>query len=256
MPYTICIVPIMPLRAMPAHTSEMVTQVVFGECMEVLEAGPDGWIRVKCQYDGYTGWGGFSHTAAVTTDFFQLPYTCFTGSWVNEIIISGRTMHIPLGCPLKGFREEDGQWQRLGVKYNGKIINPAENEITAPLIRQYAFYYLNTGYLWGGKSPFGIDCSGFTQSVYKLLGRPLPRDAWQQALEGEEVKSLRSARCGDLAFFDNKESKITHVGILLNEEEIIHSAGKVRIDKIDEQGILNTDTGIRTHRLREIRRYF
>jgi cell wall-associated NlpC family hydrolase len=92
--------------------------------------------------------------------------------------------------------------------------------------------------------------------VYKFLNAHLPRDAWQQAEKGEVVNFLQEARCGDLAFFDNEEAKVVHVGILLNDYEIIHSAGKVRIDKIDSEGILNLETKQRTHHLRIIKRYF
>ncbi len=110
--------------------------------------------------------------------------------------------------------------------------------------------------MWGGKSVYGIDCSGFAQMAYKFLNVHLPRDAWQQAENGTVVNSLQESHCGDLAFFDNEMGNIIHVGILLNNHEIIHSSGKVRIDKIDSQGILNLETKQRTHKLRIIKRYF
>ena len=81
------------------------------------------------------------------------------------------------------------------------------------------------------------------------------RDAQQQATQGELVGFLQEAHCGDLAFFDNEEGEIIHVGILLNANKIIHAAGKVRIDKIDNEGIVDADTGQRTQRLRIIKRY-
>jgi cell wall-associated NlpC family hydrolase len=115
--------------------------------------------------------------------------------------------------------------------------------------------YLNTPYLWGGRSVFGIDCSGFAQQVYRFFNKHLPRDASQQALQGEVVGFLQEAICGDLAFFDNEEGRITHVGILLDAQTIIHSSGRVKIDKIDNQGIFTTDKGERTHNLRIIKRY-
>ena len=125
----------------------------------------------------------------------------------------------------------------------------------AKTIKQIAFTFLNSTYLWGGKSVFGIDCSGFTQSVYKFLNIHLLRDAEQQATQGYLVGFLQQAHCGDLAFFDDEEGRIIHVGMLLNDHEIIHAAGKVRIDKIDTEGIINADTGLRTQRLRIIKRY-
>jgi cell wall-associated NlpC family hydrolase len=122
-------------------------------------------------------------------------------------------------------------------------------------IRKAALEYLDVPYLWGGKSRCGIDCSGFSQQIFKQFGIRLPRDSYQQAEPGEVVGFLQEAQCGDLAFFDNEEGRITHVGIMLSNQEIIHASGKVRLDKIDHQGIINAETGERTHRLRIIKRY-
>lgn len=142
------------------------------------------------------------------------------------------------------------------MHFKGEVWNPEEIKITPKIIKQVAYKFLNTSYLWGGKSVFGIDCSGFTQMTYKFINKQLPRDASQQAEKGDIVNFLQQANCGDLAFFDNEEGQIIHVGILLNQHEIIHSSGKVRIDKIDNQGIVNSETKQQTHRLRIIKRYF
>lgn len=149
--------------------------------------------------------------------------------------------------------------------YEGWIANnqaiecgPSEENFAAEdftTVRSIALEYLDTSYLWGGKTKCGIDCSGFCQQVYKRVGIKLPRDAYQQAGLGEVVGFLLEVQEGDLAFFDNEEGKITHVGIMLGPDEIIHSSGKVRIDKIDSQGIINSETGARTHQLRIIKRY-
>jgi cell wall-associated NlpC family hydrolase len=130
-----------------------------------------------------------------------------------------------------------------------------QDEFNSDTITNLAKSYLNVPYLWGGKSKCGIDCSGFSQQVIKAFGIKLPRDSYQQAEIGEVVGFLQEAQAGDLAFFDNEEGRITHVGIMLNHHEIIHASGKVRIDKIDHQGIINSETGIRTHKLRIIKRY-
>ena len=165
-------------------------------------------------------------------------------------------MFVPMGSSLSAFKNGKAFWRKNSVHFKGEIWNPEEVNITNKIIKQVAFKFLNTSYLWGGKSVFGIDCSGFTQMTYKFLNVPLPRDAWQQAEKGTVINFLQEAHCGDLAFFDSEAGNIIHVGILLNEHEIIHSSGKVRIDKIDTQGILNLESKQRTHKLRIIKRYF
>jgi len=117
-----------------------------------------------------------------------------------------------------------------------------------------AMMYLNSPYLWGGRTPFGIDCSGFSQMVYRLNGVDLPRDAHEQAEVGTTLSFVEESESGDLAFFDNNEGKIIHVGIILDSNSIIHASGKVRVDKIDQQGIFNQNSGIHTHKLRLIKK--
>ena len=116
-----------------------------------------------------------------------------------------------------------------------------------------ALIFLNAPYLWGGRTPFGIDCSGFTQIVYRLQGINIPRDAHQQAEVGNTLSFIEESQEGDLAFFDDSEGEITHVGIIMNNNNIIHASGKVRIDKLDQQGIFNIEKKIHTHKLRIIK---
>ena len=113
--------------------------------------------------------------------------------------------------------------------------------------------YLNAPYLWGGKTPFGIDCSGFTQMVYRLNGFKLMRDAYEQATQGNALSFIEESSPGDLAFFDNKEGNITHVGIIMENNHIIHAHGKVRIDRLDQTGIYNVDLRTHSHKLRVIK---
>ena len=149
----------------------------------------------------------------------------------------------------------------LGSDLSGvKIINHTfEGQTQAggkdkELLIKTAYMYLNTPYLWGGRSPMGIDCSGFTQMVYKINGISLKRDASQQAQEGETLSFIEESEAGDLAFFDDKEGKITHVGLLLEKNHIIHAHGAVRIDQIDQTGIFNSETKTHSHKLRMIKK--
>ena len=130
----------------------------------------------------------------------------------------------------------------------------AEGSLNKSNIVNTALLYLNTPYLWGGKTPFGIDCSGFTQMVYKLNGFNILRDASQQASQGEVLSFIEESSPGDLAFFDNNEGEITHVGIIMEDHRIIHAHGKVRIDLLDQSGIYNLDTKTHSHKLRVIKK--
>jgi len=138
-----------------------------------------------------------------------------------------------------------------GFSFDGEIrtgVQPKSN------LLETAFLYLNAPYLWGGKTPFGIDCSGFTQMVYKLNGYHLLRDASQQASQGIPLSFIEESEAGDLAFFDNDEGKIIHVGIIMDDNYIIHASGKVRVDRLDHLGIYNAELNKHTHKLRVIKK--
>ncbi len=256
MEYMVCCVPVGPMRAEASHKSEMVSQQLFGEKSIILERGIDYWVKIQLKYDQYQGWVQKSHLAEIDEQCYDKTDKGLTSEWVNEVDYNGHIMNVPMGSSLSAFQNGIAFWRKNSVNFKGKVWNPEEVKISPKLIKQITYKFLNTSYLWGGKSVFGIDCSGFTQLVYKFLNHHLPRDAWQQADKGAIVNFLKEAKLGDLAFFDNEENRIVHVGILLNDHEIIHSAGKVRIDKIDVQGILNLETKERTHKLRIIKRYF
>lgn len=257
MPYAITVVPVMPLRSEQSHKSEIISQALWGECSEIIATGSDGWMRVRCQLDGYEGWATFNHLEIIDEALFNAPYTHYTTGWVNKVQLNGKPMHVPFGCPVKPGAGGVTNWGKATVQFEEKLaVTGKADAVDTTALTAAAFVYLNTAYLWGGKSVFGVDCSGFTQTVYRTLGIQLLRDAYQQATQGETVDFLQEVRLGDLAFFDNAEGRITHVGILLNDHEIIHSSGKVRVDPIDNQGITNIDTGVRTHKLRIIKRFF
>lgn len=256
MRYVVCCVPVSPLRAESSHRSEMVSQQLFGEKSTIVETGADNWVKISLKYDKYEGWVQQSHLAEIDELHFLKTDKDLTADWINEVDYNGHIMYVPMGSSLSGFKNGKAFWRKNSVHFKGNVWDPEEIKISQKIIKQIAFKFLNTSYLWGGKSVFGIDCSGYAQMTYKFLNSHLPRDTWQQAEKGEVVNFLQEARCGDLAFFDNNEGRITHVGILLSGDEIIHASGKVRIDKIDTQGILNLETKERTHKLRIIKRYF
>lgn len=256
MSYAVCCVPVAPVRIEPDHKAEMVSQLLFGECCIIIIVEKNGWAKVVNKLDAYTGWCQLSHFQEIDDTQYYLEENDLTADWVNQVDYNGHQMWVPLGSSLTAMKNGNVFWRRSTVHYSGKVWNPSTAKRDAKAIKQLAYKFLNTTYLWGGKSVFGIDCSGFTQSVYKFLNIHLLRDSQQQATQGELVGFLQQAHCGDLAFFDDEEGRIIHVGILLNPNEIIHAAGKVRVDKIDNEGIVHAETGQRTQRLRIIRRYF
>jgi len=256
MAYAVCRVPVAPLRAEPAHKSEMISQLLLAEAALILEESKD-FIKLQCLYDGYEGWCQRSQLAVIDTWNNNPQSQVYTAAWINTIAINNVLAHVPMGIPVMDAENAQRLSGVLKIDY-GKAVtwNAADKKPESAAIRERAEQVLNTPYLWGGRSVFGIDCSGFTQMVFRFFNIPLLRDAYLQANQGEVVGFLQEARCGDLAFFDNAEGRITHVGILLNDHEIIHSSGNVRIDKIDSAGIMNVETGVRTHQLRIIKRYF
>ena len=254
--FAICCVPVSPMRAEPSHRSEMVSQQLFGELCIVVKNGTDHWIKIQSRYEGYEGWCQDGHITSIEEEQYLSEANVFMNDWINEVDYNGTKMIVPFGSSLTAICKGEAHWQKDVICYTGSVWYSDSSVRDEETIRNIAFRFLNTSYLWGGKSVFGIDCSGFVQSVYKFVKIPLPRDAYQQAGLGEAIGFVTEARCGDLAFFDNAEGKITHVGIMLNDHEIIHSSLKVRVDKIDNQGIINTDTFERTHNLRIIKRFF
>ena len=251
MTYAICIVPVAHVRLIPDHRSEMTSQLLFGESVKVHSLDKDGWMQIEAVHDGYKGYcraNQFFSTSTLIQNKRE-----FTGDWVSAIFLNDQKMMIPFGSNLSILNAD-----LPGSKftYSGNIYTAGTDAVSAENILNIASMFLNTAYLWGGKSVFGIDCSGFVQSVFKMLDIYLPRDANTQVAEGQPIGFLEETVCGDLAFFDDTDGNIMHVGILINPGQIIHASGNVRVDTIDNEGITNSGTKKRTHRLRIIKRIF
>jgi len=250
--FGICNLAIIPVRLEPSDKSEIVSQVLFGEHFEIIEQLKQ-WSRIKMQFDNYEGWVDSKQFKIISeTNFNKLSEEAIilNGDLVDYITDNTNLLiPIPLGASISFLSNSEintSNYNFEGTKING--VKPKSE-----LIRT-AFMYLNAPYLWGGKNPFGIDCSGFTQMVYKLNGYKLLRDASQQAKQGEALSFIEESEPGDLAFFDNDEGNIIHVGIIMEDNYIIHASGKVRIDRLDHLGIYNAETNKHTHKLRVIKK--
>jgi len=252
----ICNLTVVPLRKEPSHQSELVSQLLFGEYFEILEQ-QGFWTRVRLAYDQYEGWISTSQFEDINQEEFNKlnrEQLCVSFDLVQIMLYENSLFSIVLGSTLPHFKDHTCRLGNTAYRFEGTVRCPEKLQVTKGIIEN-AYMFLHSPYLWGGRTPFGIDCSGFTQMVYKLAGIRLKRDAWQQSEQGSLIHLIDEARQGDLAFFDNTEGKIVHVGILLPNNQIIHASGKVRIDSIDHHGIFNQETKKYTHNLRLIKRF-
>jgi len=250
--FGICNLAMIPLRLEHSDKSEIVSQVLFGEHFEICEQFKQ-WNRIKLHFDSYEGWIDSKQMQLISaSDYEHISNDAIilNGDLIEYITSSSDfLLPIPLGSCLSFLNYSEINTTNLnfdGTKISG--LKPKKELLNT------AFLYLHAPYLWGGKTPFGIDCSGFTQMVYKLNGYKLFRDASQQALQGEPLSFIEESEPGDLAFFDNDEGHIIHVGIIMENNYIIHASGKVRIDRIDHLGIYNPELNKHTHKLRVIKK--
>lgn len=255
--YGICNLSVVPCRAEPSDRSEIVTQLLFGDYFEVLDR-QGNWVRIRIAYDSYECWIDKKQYFPIQQHTFDILHTTamYYCNELVQVIRDNKTsllFPILIGSALPNFDSGECAVENRTYTYEGEYTN-GTSPVSKTAILETAMMYLNAPYLWGGKTPFGIDCSGLVQTVYKLHGVKLKRDAFQQAEQGELLSFVEEAEPGDLAFFDNDEGRIVHVGIVMENNRIIHASGKVRIDGFDHQGIFNSDMQTYSHRLRLLKR--
>lgn len=249
MDFAICRVPAAPVRKEPAHRSEMVNQLLFGETMKVLEQ-KDEWFKIMSISDSYEGWVTFHLIEQISRQLAEQPIRYVSSQLVSDITHDSGNIHIPGGSFLTGFDEKTGKlWNEEFLfrgNYSDTTVSKTEKVVST------ARQWLHAPYLWGGKTLMGIDCSGFVQTAFRICGVLLKRDAWQQEQQGTTV--MGETKEGDVAFFHNDKGRVIHVGILISSNQIIHASGKVRIDAFDSKGIMNNELEKYSHHLHSVKR--
>ena len=240
-----------PLRSAPSHKSEMLSQILFGEKYSVVDS-IGSWIKIETAFDNYTGWIDADH------NYLTLDNADDKGYILNRRLACFKKdktqMTLEAGCEIYNPDFSNGKFSIAGDTYTVADKFCKECITINESIQETAARFINSPYLWGGRVPSGIDCSGFTQLIFKIHGIAIARNSWQQANEGKPVDFINDAEAGDLAFFDNEQGNITHVGMMLSAGLVVHASGWVRIDPIDHQGIFKKEINGYSHKLRTIRR--
>ncbi len=260
MTYGLCILPVVPLRSESSEKAEQCTQLLFGDVFTVIKSDQSR-SYVEVFQDSYRGWVDKKQYVQISReDFFLLSHAkpLYSADFINPTTVTNTktgqvlSLRLPFACCFFSKRYSIGDYTIDATQTT--LLKP--QPFTPEDLNKYISHFLYAPYLWGGKSNFATDCSGFTQTIFKLFGIKLLRDASQQITQGTAVESLQSAKAGDLAFFSNPQGRIVHVGILLGKDKIVHASGYVRTDGIDSKGILRREDQTYTHTLHSIRRYF
>ena len=240
----ICLLTVISVRREPNDRSEIITQLLFGEtCNQIENDVSSNFIKIRADFDGYEGWVDEKQLEEISSfdlELYKSNQTYSIGT-LNTMLVDESISLVPLGAVIQHHYLEKQE-----ITFVGESSVLTKNELITTATK-----YMNTPYLWGGKSQFGIDCSGFVQQVFKVCGIDLPRDAYQQVEKGQKI-TFDDLEEGDLAYFG--KDKITHVGIVLKDKRIIHAHGFVRISEYDDKGILKDGLDGYSHLAKSYRR--
>jgi len=254
--YGVCRLAIVTVRKEADPRSEPVTQLLFGDHYEVIESSKDQkWLSINVNSDNSNGWIDRLQHHTISQEYYQqigLANFKITTDIASTMLYKKSQLTIVMGSIVPISASELFKMEEQ-FAFNGETKSLGQRR-DFEYLKAIACKYLNAPHFTGGKSPFGIDAPAFTQMSFRLAGYQLPRDIQQQWSYGKPVEDIAVAVAGDLAFFKGKDGKVNHVGILLEDQKIIHCSGHVRIDYLMEDGILAVETKIYTHTLAGIRR--
>jgi hypothetical protein len=241
--HAFCLVSVSPLRKEPKDSAEMISQLLFGEIVKIHSVS-GSWVEVTTLLDDYKGFVDSKHLLPLS----EQDTLNWQGTYSNQYNLN-KEISTPWGKQIISCGSFIGSSSSFKIgDYSFECAAEAQ-ELNPDIVLGNL---INTPYLWGGKSSFGIDCSGLSQLFFRLSGINLPRDAYQQAEIGKAI-AFGNHQKNDLAFFENKDGKIIHVGIIQENNKIIHASGRVRIDGLDETGIFNNEMNQYTHFLSSIK---
>ena len=261
---------VIPVRSEASETAEQTTQILFGETFDILEQ-KKRWNRVKLHLDGQEGW----IDAKMCTSMSAAEYKSYRVAYDSAAMVAmpmayavsennGQTIPLTAGTRLAGYQEKKDDALRtvfarfevlgVGFRIDPSMVYAKTPDLNEQNLLQTVRFFLNIPYLWGGKNAMGMDCSGFTQTVMSLFGKTLKRNASEQAQQGRKISDVSKVQAGDLVFFDHEDGKISHVGIAIDGERVIHCSGRVKVEKLDSNGIFSAEKGDYSHHLVTIRR--
>jgi len=250
---------VVPVRREARESAEQETQLLFAQTCTILDEQPQ-WLHIRNDEDGEEGWVDRKMVSVMTEQEWEQYSTTNKQALVKMPMAyavsknNGQTIPLTAGTRLPDYK--DGQFSVLGVPFciDAQMVAEVPLELTEQNLMHVVRFFINTPYLWGGKNALGMDCSGFSQIVLSIFGRGLKRNASEQMREGKQVAGLNEAQAGDLVFFDHEDGRVSHVGILLDKERVVHCSGRVKVEKVDEKGIWNAEYGKYSHHLVMIKR--